>query len=95
MKNPIITLFGVQTALIVALLATQIYTADRLYKLERQYEPPDDSVLSSVDEKLRCMAITLQWIERNTDDAERSLSKLAYPQLPDLRVQRGTPPSPC
>lgn len=95
MKNPVVVLFGVQTVLIAALLAAQIYTADRLYKLERQYEPPDDRLLSSVDERLRCIAITLRWIERNTDDAERSLSKMAYPQLPELRIQRATPPSPC
>jgi hypothetical protein len=95
MRNPVITLIGIQTVLIAALLGAQIYTADRLYTLERQYEPPDDRILSAVDEKLRCMAITLKWIKRNTEDAERSLSKLAYPQLPNLGLLKRTPPSPC
>lgn len=96
MKNPIITLFGIQTALMAILVAVNIYTANKIYKLEREYQPQDDTTLSSMDEKLRCMAITLQWIERNTSDAEQSLSKIANPSLPaSLYQTRSTPPSPC
>jgi hypothetical protein len=96
MKNPILTLFGVQTALMAALLAVNVYSADRLNKLERQYQPPDDRTLSSVDDKLKCMAITLQWIKTNTDAAEELLSKIAYPSLPgSTNLHRSLPPSPC
>ena len=95
MKNIVTLLFAAQTLLVAALVGVNIYSAHRLYLLEREYQPPSDERLSNIEERLKCIGITLQWIERNTDETQKLISKSVNPNMPASPYQNPSPPTPC